>query len=446
MIAGFLVMLFLLPFDTIRFKLHLPANLTPDRLLLVLMFGVVFARRISSGSGRRRRMTPIEIAVVTFVGVSLLSVALNIGRIYQDNQLGFVEKGLSQLVAYAAFFFIATATVRVPEMKHFGRLIMGLACLTSIGTIYESRTGYNVFYRWSAKLFAPLGSVAPSPTNIHPAFGRPVIVGPTQHALALASMLSIALPFAVLPLLDGNPPPRQRLKYLLVIGLILAACLATGEKTAMLAPIAAFTLLSVYKRRLLRWAPLAVIALIPVIHFAAPGALGGLKALNPFGNSNYADGRVGDYAAIAPDVLSNPILGRGYGTLDPTNWLWYRILDNQYLDELFMVGFLGLLTYLAIVVTAIKTASRVIRSGGVRAPPALAAAAGCAAYGLVSATYDAMGYPQSTYSFLFAAALIAIAAKGRASESRQFAKPRPAGPLFARFRRASHPSVGPTLT
>lgn len=432
LVASFLVMIFLLPFDTILFKVHLPANGTLDRLLLVAMLGILLVKRITPGPHRRRRMSPVEIAVAVFAGVALLSVVVNIGRIYQENQLGFVEKGLGQLFAYVAFFYIATTTVRGAEMEAFGRLIMGLTCVTAIGTLYEARTGYNVFYLWSAKLLGPLGSVAPSPTDIHPAFGRPVIVGPTQHGLALASMLTIALPFAVLPLLEGNRRPRERFAYLFVIGLILAACLSTAEKTAMLAPIAAFAVLVVYKRRLLRWAPLAIIVLIPVVHFAAPGALGGFKALNPLGDSNYSDGRVGDYAAVAPDILSNPILGRGYGSLDPHDWRWYRILDNQYLDELFMVGFVGLLAYLAIVVTAIKTANGVIRAGGVRAPPALAAAAGCAAYGLVSATYDAMGYPQSIYSFLFAAALIAIAAKERAAESRAPAISRATRPFSSR--------------
>ena len=415
MVACFLVTVFLIPFDGIIFKVHLPANGTLDRLLLVAMLAALALR--ATRTRRRRRMTPVECAVVVFAGVALLSVVLNIDRIYQENQLGYVEKGLGQLLAYIAFFFIVIATVRVSEMQAFGRLIMGLACLTALGTLYEAHTGYNVFYNWSAKLLSPIASVAPPPTEIHPLYGaRPTIVGPTGHGLALASMLTIALPFAVLPLLEARRP-RERVIYLLVIGLTLAASLSTAEKTAMLAPIAAFAVLVVYKRQLLRWAPVALIALVPVIHFAAPGALGGVKLLDPFANSNYSDGRVGDYAAIAPDIFHNPILGRGYGTLDPHNWLTYRILDNQYLDELFVVGFVGLLAYLAIVVTAIKTANGVIKAGGVRAPPALAAAAGCAAYGLVSATFDAMGYPQAIYSFLFVAGLIAVTAKERAAES-----------------------------
>ena len=101
----------------------------------------------------------------------------------------------------ASFFFVVIATVRPEEMPAFSRLILALACLTAVGTIYESHTGYNVFYEWSTTLLRPLATVAPAPTDLHP---MKVVVGPTQHGLALASMLTIALPFAVLPLLEAR--------------------------------------------------------------------------------------------------------------------------------------------------------------------------------------------------------------------------------------------------
>ena len=175
-------------------------------------------------------------------------------------------------------------------------------------------------------------------------------------------MLTIALPFAVLPLLEARRT-SERLRYLLVIGLIMAADLSTGRKTAIYAPLAAFIVLAAYKRQLLRWMPIAIIVLIPVIHFASPGALGGIRQIVPSSsNGDYTDGRAGDYAAVAPDILNNVIIGRGYGTLDTSNWRTYRILDNQYLDTLFVVGVVGLIAYLAIVFTAIMTADGVIRA------------------------------------------------------------------------------------
>jgi hypothetical protein len=420
LLAGFLAMIFLVPFDSIIFKVHLPANATLDRVLEVVMVAVFAVSRVLQGrSSRRRRLTPVEVAVLTFGGVALLSIVLNIDRIYQQNEFSFVVKSFSALVAYGVFFFLVIATIRPQEMPAFSRLVLALTCLTALGTFYESRTGYNVFYVWSGQLLHPIASVAHAPTNIHPLYGSKTVVGPTQHGLALASMLTIGLPFAVLPLLEARRT-SERLRYLLMIGLILAADLTTYRKTATLAPLAAFIVLAVYKRQMLRWAPVAIAVLIPVIHFISPGALGGVAKIVPTSSQgDYTDGRAGDYAAVAPDILNNVIIGRGYGTLDNTNLRVYRILDNEYLDTLFVVGVIGLASYLAIVFTAMMTAHGVIKRGGVRAPPALAASAGCAAFGVLSATYDAAGFPQAMYSFLFAAGLIAAAASKRTHSSRR---------------------------
>ena len=429
LLAGFLVMVFVVPFDGIIFKVHLPFDAKPDRLLIASMVFVAVMK--ASGVRRRaRRLTALERAVLIFVGVALFSVILNIDRVYQLNQLNFTEKRLSTLFAYVIFFFLVVRNVRPTEMGAFARFILVLTCVTALGTLYEAHSGVNLFYVWSAKLLHPVASVLTSPTDIHPKFGeRPTVVGPTDHGLALTSMLTIALPFAVLPLLEARAT-KTRIKYIVVIGLILAAELATARKTALVAPIAMFLVLMVYKRQLLRWAPVALVALIPVIHFASPGALGTVSNITAHANSSDSTaGRVNDYSAVTPDILSNLAFGRGYGTLDPDNWRWYRILDNEYLDELFQTGFVGLFAYLAVILAALASAHRVIRAGGRRAPPVLAAAAGCAAYGVVSATFDALAFPQAPYTFLFAAGLIAVAAHERA-ESQQ-AETTPAWPTDA---------------
>lgn len=411
LLAGFLVMIFLVPFDSIIFKVHMPANATFDRVFLVVMIAVfVASRTVRDRSRARRRLTPVEIAMLVFGGISLLSIVLNIDRIYQQNQLSFVEKQFSQLIAYGAFFFVVIATVRGDEVPAFTRLVMVLACLTAVGVIYESRSGTNLFFTWSAMLLGPLATVGNPPTD----GAMSLISGPTQHPLALASMLTIGLPFAVMPLLEPRPP-TERVKYLLAVGLILGADFSTGEKTAFFAPIAAFIVLAAYNRQILRWMPVAVIVLIPVIHVASPGALGNISSILPWsssgrGGADFTDGRSDDYAAVAPDILNNLIIGRGSGTMDTSNWRTYRILDNNYLDTLFQVGIVGLISFLAIVFCAIMTSHGVIKRGGVRGPPALAAAAGCAAFGVVSATYDASGFPQAVYSFLFVAGLAAVVA------------------------------------
>jgi hypothetical protein len=413
LVAAFLVMLFLVPFDAIIFKVHMPANATLDRVLLVMMITVFLVGRSTNGREHpRRRLTPLDIAMLVFGGIVVLSIVLNIDRIYQQNELGFVNKQLSQLIAYGAFFFVIVASIRAEEVPAFTRLVMALACITAVGVIYQSRSGTNLFYTLPGTLLGSLVTVAHPPISSDSA--KVIVSGPAQHGLALASMLTIALPFAVLPLLEARRP-SERMKYLVIIGLILGADFATNERTSTFAPIVAFIVLAAYKRQILRWAPLAIIVLIPVIHFAAPGSLGSLGTrVLPIssggGAADYSNGRAYDYPAVAPDILNNLIIGRGYGTQNTQNWRYYRILDNQYLGTLFEVGVVGLFAYLAIVVFGMVTAHGVIKKRGVRAPPALAASAGIASFGLLSATYDAAAFPQAMYSFLFVAALVAVLA------------------------------------
>jgi O-antigen ligase len=416
LLALFLVMVFLVPFDGAELKINLPVDSKLDRVVIGLMVAIMIMRRLVVGRQRRSgKRTAVAGAVIIFTCLALLSVVVNVDRIYRLGELTLAEKQLAELVGYVIFFFLVVAIVRVSELRAWARLVLVLACLTALGTLYESRTGFNPFYLWSAKLLSPIANVIPPPTNIHPDTGRKIVVGPTEHGLALASMLTIALPFAILELLTVKDRAKRCL-YLIAIALILGASLATARKTAIVAPMAAVGVLVVYNRRLLIWLPVALVVLLPVIHVVSPGALGTFGILASAGGSNSTIGREDDYAAVAPDVLARPLLGRGFGTLDPQNLRWYRILDNQYLGELFQVGALGLLAYLAIVLSAIGTAHGVIKRGGTRAPPVLAASAGCAAYAVVSFTFDALSFPQAPYMFFFAAGLIAVAASQRDDE------------------------------
>jgi O-antigen ligase len=414
LIAVFVGMVFLIPINGIDLKVHLPFDSKIDRFALAGMVGLLIVKALlpNGESPRpRRRPTFVMVATLGFGAVALLSILPNADTIYRLGELTFDEKALSQLLAYIAFFLIVATQVRRSEIHAFGKLILGLALLTALGTLWESRTGYNVFYDLSSTLFSPIAHVAGSPTNISPTVteGRKTIVGPTEHGLALASMLTIALPFAVIRM-SRLKTKRRQFTGLLCIGLLLAASLSTGRKTAIIAPIAAFVVLVAYNPRWLRFSPLALIALIPAIHFAAPGALGTFDILANSQNSSSTQQRVSDYSGVAPDLLTHPVLGRGYGSWNTQNTRWYRILDNEYLGEALQVGFLGLAAYLLMVLGPLVSAHGVIRRSADRAPDIVAAAAGCAAFAVVCGTFDAMSFPQAPYTFFFSAGLVAAAA------------------------------------
>ena len=104
------------------------------------------------------------------------------------------------LFALVAVFAIVALTLRVAELRPFAVLIVVLAMITALGTIYEKKTGYNVFYETAAngvladrrrRTVADRNQTPTRPT------ARPTITGPTRHALSVTSILGMALPFAV---------------------------------------------------------------------------------------------------------------------------------------------------------------------------------------------------------------------------------------------------------
>jgi O-antigen ligase len=228
-------------------------------------------------------------------------------------------------------------------------------------------------------------------------------------------MLMVVSPFALVRMFDSTTR-RSRLKYASLFTLMLAAAAATDRKTALIVPIAIVLYFGFYRRRqVLRILPIGLLALLGLIHFASPGSLGTI--LNPSAalESNSTTHRTGDFENVEPDVLAHPLLGRGYGTLDTEKPNEFRINDNEYIDEIWQVGVVGLVAYLFMVLAPILLARRRIRERDPRTESlALAGSAGCVAYLVVNALFDAMSFPQAPYMFFFVAALTTIAAAGPA--------------------------------
>jgi O-antigen ligase len=141
------------------------------------------------------------------------------------------------------------------------------------------------------------------------------------------------------------------------------------------------------------------------------GQINAISQLTGGGDQASTEGRTADYEAIVPEVLTTPVLGRGYGTHNSLQHDTYRIFDNGYLDLLSEVGFLGLLAWLLLVLLPVVQANYAARSGNpMRAPPALGAAAACVAFAVATALYDVLSFPQAPYLFCFLAAMCVCAA------------------------------------
>lgn len=444
MLAGFLAAIFLVPIDAIHLKVSLPFSSDIDRFFVALIVAAWALGALMGGGERMVRLRPRGWAagVITFVLVAVLSIALNVERITNLGEWDVAQKRFAVLIGLVAIFVVVSLTLRVAELRPFAVLIALLAVLTALGTIYEKKTGYNVFYETAAVVFAPVAEVDPAPTNIHPAIeeGRPTITGPTRHPLSVTSILGMSLPFAIV-LAAISPTTRRRVLWVLAAAAIVAGALITQRKSGAVVPAFALLVLFVLRpRQLLRLAPFGIVALAVGLA-VAPGAVSVVQGFGNAENQASTKGRTSDYEGIVPDLLSNPLVGRGYGTLDSIKLDTYRIFDNEYLGEIYQVGALGLIAFLAMIVSPLIVVRSVLRTDNpLRGPPALAAGAGCLAFGVAAALYDILSFPQAPYLFLFMAAICICAATREVPRAALL--PSDAGRLAVADRAAAGVAVG----
>jgi O-Antigen ligase len=415
LLAFLLCVLWLVPTEAIELAIPLPVDAHPDRFLLlgVAVLGV------ASVLGARSLIpnapaVGVSVALVVFLAVALVSLAANAHTL---TTLGELDQGRKQFILLCTnlvVFWLVATSIRPSELPRFVLLMVVLATIASVGTIWEYRSDYNVFYDWAKQLFSPFATVDHPP--VPSGDSRDETFGPSQHGLAITMMLTFVLPFGVLGILSARTPARKIL-YAVAVALIFTAAISTQRKTSIIAPAVALIVLCAYRpRQMLRLAPLGVVMLV-AIHMMAPAALGGVASqlTGGFFESGTTIGRTSDYEAVAPDIATRPLLGRGYGTIDTTRWDTYRLVDNQYLSNLLQIGFLGLAAYLAMIFTVMALAHGVIRRS--RDPDrqrlALGAVAGFAAFGVANALFDLISFGQVTYLFCFVAGLCSVAAVNR---------------------------------
>jgi hypothetical protein len=409
--AGFLASVFLIPVDGVHLKVNLPFSSDFGRFYILLiaivwLAGVVLGKR----SGRvRLRPRYWAVPLLAFLAIAVISIVLNYDRITNLGELSVAEKKLFVLAGLLALFAIFTVSIRVTELRAFAVLLIILASLTSLGTIYEQKSGDNIFYSTASSVLSPIATVDPAPTEGEKT-GRPMIAGPTRHALSLDSLLGMAAPFA-LAFAAFSPTLRRRLFWGLLAAVIVSGALVTQRRSGVVVPaVAVLAVFAMRPRKLLPLVPWVAAAAVVAVIFSG-GQISAISQLTSGGDKASTEGRTADYEAVVPDVSSHPALGRGFGTHNSILHDTYRIFDNGYLDLVYEVGLLGLLAWLAMVLLPVFQARYAARSDNpLRGPPALAASAGLLGFGVATALYDVLSFPQAPYVFVFLAAMCTCAA------------------------------------
>jgi O-antigen ligase len=416
LVAGFLAVIWLVPFNSVSLAASLPIDLQFDRLVLPVVGVVWLAAVLAGGPGAPAlRSTPVHVALGAFLVIALGSVVFNLQALNIDGELEQSFKKLVLLLAYAGAFAMVASVVRPTEVRAFSAYILVLACLCALGTIYEYRTEVNLFYDWTDQLLPGMFRVEHFNSGIDQ-IGRTLTRGPTQHGLEVVTILGMALPIACVGVMYSSRR-RDQVLFCLAAAVLFAASVSTFRKTAFIAPAAGvFTLLALQPRRVMKLVPVGIAVLV-VVHILSPGALGSVAVQLTSDRLNQAstvNGREADYDAIRPDVLSSPLVGRGYGSYDQQT---YRILDSEYLHRLVETGVIGVVGYLALILSVIVAARRSLRAGdAMRAPPALAAAGAAGAFLVASALFDAVSFPHTPYVFLTIAGLAAVCAASPAPD------------------------------
>jgi hypothetical protein len=411
LLAAFLAMVWLVPFDSVSLPITLPLDAKLDRPLLIVIAAAWVLSLATFGSVSRLRVSPVHWAVLALLLVATTSLVLNAQTLILLGDLEGGIRKLALLYSYALLFVIVASAVRPEEVRNMVVLMIVLSCITATAALIEYRTGFNAFFS-SVETLLP--TTRPGELGAVDSIGRKSIVGPTVHPLAIAMMMSLTLPYALLALHDSHEW-RPRILNGLAAALMIAAAVATQRKTSFIAPLVGLGVLSAYRPRTVpQLIPLGLV-MIALVHVGAPGALGSvgeqLKPQNLFGVMSTKD-RQSDYGAIKPDVIQHPILGRGYESYDQKK---YRILDNQYLTLVIGAGGLGVLTYLGVFATILLLAHRVARDGPRRLrAPAVASAAAIAALVAGSALLDTLALPQLAYLICFIGGLTVVMSQAEA--------------------------------
>jgi len=427
MLAGFLA---------IQLAASLPIDLKLDRLVLPFVaVAWILALLAGQRAAPRIRLTWIHAAIGLFMTCAFLSVILDAGYLTRTLELDLAFKKLPLLVAYVSLFVIAASSLRRSEVPAFLTYTLILAVICAGGIIFEYRFDINPFYAVSAKLFGGGFVVGDAGTGDLDSIGRRLVHGPAEVPLEAVAMLAMALPIALVRLMQSDQW-RGRILYGLAACALVAATFATYRKSALLAPVAVVLTLAYFRRReLLKLAPLGMVLAV-LVSVLSPGAVSSTVA--QFFRSDRLDvptvsDRAADYDAVRPDLWSNLAFGRGWGTYNHES---YRILDSEILHEAIELGVVGLIAFLLMGLSIPLAARKTIAGRDpVSAPVALGGAATAVTFLTVAALFDVLSFPHATYIFLFTAGVVSVVIAPRREEEEEPPTARPADHEEGRVRR-----------
>ncbi len=439
LLAAILAIIVLIPINRYALPGALPFEIEPYRLAVAAAIALwVCALLIDPRV--RLRSSGFEAPLALLVAATLASVIVNGDRVAQLS--GDVAKSLTFLASFLLFFFMFVSVVRTRRaLDGLIMLLVGAGALVAALTIYESRSGYNVFDH--LQQFVPVLNLTGSP-YVPERGGLARAYGSGQHPIATGAAFVILIPLAIY-LMKSQ---ARKVLWGASCVLLLLGALATISKTSVVMLVA---LLIVYlwlrPRETKRLWPL-IIPLLVVVHIALPGTIGSLKSsFFPEGgliaenseNAGYrGSARLADVGPALDEFQQQPFVGKGYGTLIVEEGRANApILDNQWLGTLLEIGAVGVIAWLWLLCRAVRLLGRRAREDtGNLGLLAAGIAASITAFAIGMFTYDAFAFIQVTFVFFILLSFGAVLIRKRKVAAEPARPPlRPAGRLAVDGRR-----------
>ncbi|HMJ33990.1 MAG TPA: O-antigen ligase family protein [Baekduia sp.] len=386
----------------------LPFKIEPYRLLIA---GITVAWLLSILVEPRMRIrkTGLSVPLLGFFAATLMSEAVNVGRIGYLGVGSEVVKGITFLTSFVVVVYVVSSLVtRRRDLEMLVRVLVVGGTFVALAAIVESRTGINIFDKLH-KVFPPLKLEQPVVLNASDEGGRGGrlrVFASAEHPIALSAALAMLVPLAIyLAKRDG------RWQWWLAAGAMAVAVVSTVSRTGIVMLMAIFVVYLCVQPAATRRALPLLLPMLIAMHVAVPGAIGGLKssffpqgglvAQQQYGAGTRGSGRLADLGPGLAEWRNRPWFGQGYSTriTDIDNPHYNApILDNQWLGLLLEIGIVGAGLLMWLFCRVIRRLSRFARRDPTAHGWLLAGlAASLTGYVVGMFTYDAFNFTQVTF-------------------------------------------------
>ena len=363
---------------------------------------------------------PVSAVPVTAIALAaVLSLAANPHRFASLSSS--VTKSLMFFASFLLVFVLLVSIARRPEVIDvLLKTMVACGAIVAVLSLYEFRTGYNIFDHLSALPGLRLVSL-PQQFGDVTGFsrgGRLRVYASAQHPNALGAALTMLVPLAIYLAMR-----TRHSRWWLAAGLCMLGMFTTSSRTSVVMLIVIGGVYLWLRPRETRRLWPALIPLVLVIHVAAPGTLGALKdAFFPKGGilaqeakNNVGSGRL---ATLGPtlrrEVYPNPMFGEGFGTRivvgDANTKPNAPILDDQWLGTLAETGVVGALAWVWLFTRYVRRLGHIAKEDDSdRAWLCTALASSVLAFAVGMLLYDAFSFIQVTFILWFLLGLGAAA-------------------------------------